>query len=266
MMNRNSRYEIAALLLIAAGAGCANQEEARTNQDDRVANAVSALQGAVAICAEQRTSCATSEAGAGSSCDDSFASCRAAAQADNAPDLDRAVGQCAEASRVCREAAQTAEAKTACAEQLKSCVGEDRPLPPSRADADSDRVSPSPVAECIAALRTCIEGDAPARECTTALRGCVMAAVGNSKGHDGGKPEGPGDDADAATPERPDSGAAEHPDAGRADDEPPPVDAGMAASADAAAEAMACKAAYGACLAGGESRETCARMNKDCRE
>jgi hypothetical protein len=266
MVTKSTYCRAAALLLVV---GCATQEDNTPSvRDAHVADAIGALQSAVAGCAERRAACAADAADA-AGCNDSFASCRAAAQADVAPFLDRAVNQCAESSRACREAAQTPEAKAACKEQLKACVGEDKPLPPARPDAGADRPSPSPVAECITTLRTCLEGDAAARECTTALHACVMAAVGNSESHDGGKPDDRGH-GDAGRPEHPDAGGmdGEHRDAGRMDDEHPPAEAGMPSSRDAgaAAEAMACKTAYEQCIAGGESREACARMNKDCRE
>lgn len=263
MLTKNAYWRSAALLLVV---GCAaRDEDARSVRDAHVAGAISALQSAVASCAEQRAGCAADAAG----CDASFASCRAAVQADIAPFLDRAVNECAESSRSCREVAQTPEARAACSEQLRACVGEDKPLPPARPDAGADRPSPAPVAECITALRTCLEGVAGARECTTALHACVMAAVGNSAGHGAGKPDDPGH-ADAGRPERPDAGRVDHQPrgAGRMNDQHPPVDAGMPTSPDAgaSAEAMACKTAHEQCVAGGQSREACARMNKDCRE
>jgi hypothetical protein len=259
MINKLKLHGGAALLLIA---GCATHEnEPRTLQDAHVADAVSALQGAVAACAEQRASCPSTDAASAMTCDEGFASCREAAQADNGPKLDRAVNECAEASRSCREAARDDEATAACADQLKSCVGENKPLPPERPDAAADRDSPSPVADCISTLRSCIEGGAPAHDCTSALRACVMAAVGHGGGH-GGKPGAPGNSGEAGNTERPDAGRmdGDRPDAGRADEEHPPADAGTAFAPDAgmSAQAMACKAAYEECLAGGESRETCA--------
>jgi hypothetical protein len=267
MISKNTYCGTAALLLVV---GCATRDEdARSVRDAHVADAISALQSAVAGCAEQRAACAADAADA-AGCNDSFASCRAAAQADVAPFLDRAVNECAESSRSCREAAQTPEAKATCSEQLKGCVGEHKPLSPARPDAGADRPSPAPVAECITALRTCLEGDAAARACTTALHACVMAAVGNGEGHDAGRPDDPGHRADASRPEHPDAGRmdGERKDGGPMDEEPPPADAGTPTSPDAgaSAEAMACKTAQEACVAGGESREACARMNKDCRE
>jgi hypothetical protein len=267
MVTKNTYCRAAALLLVA---GCATHEDpAPSVRDAHVADAIGALQGAVASCAERRTACAADAADA-AACNESFANCRDAAKADITPVLDHAVNQCAESSHACREAAQTPEAKAACSEQLKACVGEDKPLPPARPDAGADRPSPSPVAECITALRTCLEGDAAARTCTSALQACVMAAVGNSEGHDGGRPDDPGHEADAGRPEHPDAGRmdGEHPDAGRMDEEHPPADAGTPTSPDAgaSAEAMVCKTAYEQCVASGESREACAHMNKDCRE
>jgi hypothetical protein len=270
MMMRTTYHASAALLLIA---GCTTpDDDTGSIREAHLAGAVSALQGAVASCAAQRAACENTDgaATAAADCNESFASCRAAAQADTAPNLDRAVNECAETSRTCREAATGVEAKAACTEQLKSCVGEDRPLQPGRADASADHGSAAPVADCITALRTCIEGDTPARACTGALRACVMAAVGNSWGRDGGNPEDLGNSGDAGRPEHPDSGRmdGERPDAGRANGEHPAAEAGTPAAADPgmSAAAMACKTAYDQCLASGQSKDTCARMIKDCRE
>ena len=277
----------------AALAGMSACEDARQEpqqSSDNVLSLSQSLQSAVAGCAENARSC---EAEAGASCRDDFAVCRDAATESAKPAIEAAVSACAEQAKTCRDAATSDDAKAACRDQLRTCVGEQKPdggADPAQPDKP-DAGGKSPVAACISALHTCIEGDQKARVCTEALQQCIADTVGHNgtpPDHDAGKP---GNDRDAE-PSKPDAGQGDRPDAaqggGKPDDKPDaaqgggqpndrpdaaqgggkPDAAGNGADPDAGAadSSKECKSARAACLANGEDKDACARMQRACRD
>ncbi|HEX6240343.1 MAG TPA: hypothetical protein VFZ61_05600 [Polyangiales bacterium] len=277
--------------LCAALAGFSACEETRSDpqpSSDSVLSLSQSLQGAVASCAENARSC---EADGGASCRDDFETCRDTATESAKPGIEAAVNACAAEAKSCRDAATSDDAKAACRDQLRACVGDqkpdagDQPAQPDKPDAGSK----SPVASCISALHTCLEGDEKARVCTEALQQCIADSVGhNGQGTppdaDAGKPGNDRDAGpakpDAAQGDKPDAAQGDRPDAaqggGKPDDKPDaaqgggkPDDAGMSGAepdAGAADSSKECKAAREACLANGDDKEACARMLRMCRD
>jgi hypothetical protein len=260
--------------LITGLSACDDTPSAPRESAGSVLDLSQALQSAVASCAETARTCqeAADAAGSDDSCRESFDSCRDAAQESAKPALESAVHACTEAAKSCRENASDDDATAACKDQLSGCIGAtkaDAGANPDKPDEKSDAGSKSPVAPCIEALHTCIEGDAPARTCTSALQACIADTVGhndNGPNPDAGKPDNDAGkpDNDAGKPDQ-DAGKPEHdagmdgkPDAGKLD--PGPADAGAADSS------KDCKEAREACLANGEDKDACARMQRACRD
>jgi hypothetical protein len=284
--------------LIAGLSACDDTPSAPRESAGSVLDLSQALQSAVASCAETARSCqeAADAAGSDDSCRESFDSCRDAAQESAKPALESAVHSCTEAAKSCRENATTDDATAACKDQLGTCIGAtkaDAGGNPDKPEEQPDAGSKSPVAPCIDALHTCIEGDQPARTCTTALQECIAETVGhngNGPDNDAGKPDNDAGKPDAGKPDN-DAGKPDNtgkPDAGKPDndagtpalpdaatgggkpDQTPHADAGKPdpgpADAGAADSSKDCKEAREACLANGEDKEACARMQRACRD
>lgn len=291
MKNRSISQRHFLLLFSASAALALGCDEGRSNKSDdspasTVADAVMELSRGLNACAEAQKTCAQADAGA-DQCRSDFGKCRDAAHAELGPKVDHAVNDCASAARTCRDAATTDAAKAACSDQLHACTGVDT-VKPEKDAGDAEHVSKSPVADCIGALHSCIEGDDPAKTCTDALRLCIDAAVGEGNDGDAGKPDGGkpddhgkpdgGDQAkpDAGKPDdtgKPDGGAQDKPDAGKPEfdagkpDDNGKPDGGDQSKPDAGntGDSAACKQAFEECVAAGGAREDCARARKDCR-
>jgi hypothetical protein len=277
------------LLLLSATAalavGC-NEDTSKPSDGSpsaTVADTLMELSRGLNACAEAQKTCADQADAGADLCRDGFDACRDTAHAELGPKLDHAVNDCASSARACRDAATTDAGRTACTDELRACTGADKVKPETDA-GEEDRVSKAPVADCIASLHSCIEGDASAKSCTDALRVCIGAAVGNGNDADAGKPDAGKPDGvgnpDAGKPDggdqgKPDGGDAK-PDAGKPDgfDAGKPVDMGKPdgggdqgnADAGMAGESAACKQAFDQCVSAGSTREDCARARKDCRE
>jgi hypothetical protein len=289
---QRARRGLQLVSLCAALAGLSACEEARNDppqSSDNVLSLSQSLESAVASCAESARSC-EAETGASTSsasCRENFATCRDAATESANPGIQAAVNVCAEQAKTCRDAATSDDARDACRDQLRSCVGDQKPdaaAEPVRPD-QPDAGGKSPVASCISALHSCIEGDEKARVCAEALQQCIADSVGhNGQGtppdHDAGTPgndrDGGPSKPDAAQGDKPDAAQGDKPDAGKPDGDKPdagqggkPDAAGMSGTdpdAGAADSAKECKDAREACLANGEDKEACARMLRACRD
>jgi len=241
-----------------------------------VSAATEALASAVAACGQRLGECAQETAGDGealSMCRDAFTACRQMAGAGAMDGLVGAIQACTDGAGECAKGAKGPDAAE-CHDELVTCLGANRPDAAARPERDGSAGGDHapPVAACIDTLLACVEQDGNAKQCAVEVRACILAAVpapDHAGMHDGGRP----DDAPSPPADLPDAamgGNAPHSDAGMAGN-PPGADAGMAGNPPGADAGMAgdppglsCKEMFDACIAGGETRMTCARLQREC--
>jgi hypothetical protein len=243
--------------------GCRDASE--PSSQATVSAATEALASAVAACGQQLGECAQETAGDGaalSMCRDAFTACRQMAGAGAMDGLAGAIQACTDGAGECAKGAKGPEAAE-CHDDLVSCLGAQRPDAAARPERDGGPGGDhaAPVAGCIDTLLACVEQDGSAKQCAIEVRACILAAVPAPDGagkHDGGKPDHvptpPVDLPDAAM-----GGHVPGTDAGMAGN-PPGADAGMAGEAPG----PSCKEMFDACIAGGETRMACARLQRTC--
>jgi hypothetical protein len=265
----------AAAALSAVGCRESNDGSSQTS----VSAATEALASAVAACGQRLGECAQETAGDGdalSMCRDAFSACRQMAGAGALDGLTDAIQACTDGAGDCAKGARGPDAAE-CHDELVTCLGAKRPDAAARPERDGSAGGDSAAAvhACIDTLRACVEQDGSAKQCAVEVRACILAAMpapDHAGMNDGGRPDlpdaamggnRPGDDAGmAGNPPRADAGMAGNPpgaDAGMAGN-PPGADAGMAGEAPG----PSCKEMFDACIASGETRKACARLQREC--
>lgn len=194
---------LALVMAASTSSGCSSSPSSEGESSTTMRRAMGALEDAVDRCAKVRSECEASSTDPGSAqaCQESFLACKDDALGAAMPVLAQGVGVCTDESRLCRKSAETSDAKRSCGEALRACIAADKDTPGAAAAATEHA---SPIAECTALLRTCIEGDDEPKACTDQLRTCLAAALPNhANGRQGRSDAGPGDRgmSDGHTPE-----------------------------------------------------------------